>query len=81
MKLWVDEVKPAPDGYFWCKSVHSAIREIERNEIFFYIAPFPFKDSQIELIDIVHNTGHDSDFIKLLDWLKTTDRKYPIYIH
>ena len=21
MKLWVDDVRPAPDGYVWCKSV------------------------------------------------------------
>lgn len=21
MKLWIDDVRPAPAGYYWCKSV------------------------------------------------------------
>jgi hypothetical protein len=24
MKLWLDDVRPAPDGYFWVKSVNTA---------------------------------------------------------
>ena len=24
MKLWLDDVRPAPDGYVWCKSVNEA---------------------------------------------------------
>lgn len=29
MKLWVDDVRPAPDGYIWCKSVNEAIKVIQ----------------------------------------------------
>ena len=25
MKLWVDDVRPAPEGYVWCRSVRDAI--------------------------------------------------------
>jgi hypothetical protein len=25
MKLWIDDVRPAPEGYIWCKSVYDAI--------------------------------------------------------
>ena len=25
MKLWIDDVRPAPEGYIWCKSVYEAI--------------------------------------------------------
>ena len=25
MKLWVDDVRPAPEGYMWCKSIGSLI--------------------------------------------------------
>ena len=25
MKLWIDDVRPAPEGYVWCKSVYDAI--------------------------------------------------------
>ena len=24
MKLWIDDVRPAPEGYVWCKSVNEA---------------------------------------------------------
>lgn len=24
MKLWIDDVRPAPEGYVWCKSVIDA---------------------------------------------------------
>ena len=28
MKLWIDDVRPAPEGYEWCKSVNEAKRKI-----------------------------------------------------
>ena len=32
MKLWIDDIRPAPEGYIWCKSVKSAKKEIEKAE-------------------------------------------------
>lgn len=32
MKLWIDDVRPAPDGYRWCKSVNEATKFIENTE-------------------------------------------------
>lgn len=32
IKLWVDDVRPAPKGYKWVKSVNEAIKFIEANE-------------------------------------------------
>jgi hypothetical protein len=34
MKLWIDDVRPAPDGYIWAKSVMmaQAIIEVSENE-------------------------------------------------
>lgn len=32
MKLWIDDVRPAPEGYVWCKSVMDAQHVIEMNE-------------------------------------------------
>ena len=32
MKLWIDDVRPAPEGYIWCKSVNNAKGVIERTE-------------------------------------------------
>ena len=32
MKLWIDDVRPAPEGYVWCKSVNETKGVIERSE-------------------------------------------------
>ena len=32
MKLWIDDVRPAPLGYVWCKSVNEAKLTIENRE-------------------------------------------------
>lgn len=84
MKLWVDDVRPAPDGYVWCKSVCDAIYEIEGNEMYHWV-PEHINEDPIELIDLDHDAGDyakfGGDYIKLLDWLEETGRNYPIRIH
>lgn len=79
MRLWIDDVREAPVGYFWCKSVNEAKCWIEASEV--HLSAF----AAIELIDIDHDAGdyaHDGgDYIKLLDWLEETGRSYPIHIH
>ena len=81
MKLWVDDVRPAPDGYVWVKSVEDAIIEILLNDILSQEG----LGSEIELIDTDHDAGDyaydGGDYIKLLDWLEETGRNYPIRIH
>ena len=73
MKLWIDDVRPAPEGYYWLRTVIDAKFLI--NTI----------GDQIELIDIDHDAGDyacdGGDYIKLLDWLEETGRNYPIRIH
>ena len=90
MKLWVDDVRPAPPGYIWCHSVYRAIKEIEVFEQSsfddYYVENIPFdKLEKIEVIDMDHDAGdywqYGGDYIKLLDWLEETDRNYPIHIH
>ena len=77
MKLWIDDVRPAPVGYVWCKSVNETKEWIE-----YYINVNPDK---IELIDLDHDAGDyakdGGDYIKLLDWLEECGIKYPIRIH
>jgi hypothetical protein len=77
MKLWIDDVRPAPEGYVWCTTVNQAKSVIE-DEYAIYV-------SGIELIDIDHDAGSyaefGGDYIKLLDWLEETGRNYPIHIH
>ena len=77
MKLWIDDVRPAPEGYdIVCYAVNNAIATIKQLEHF---------HEPIELIDTDHDAGdyaqYGGDYIKLLDWLEETGRNYPIRIH
>ena len=76
MKIWVDDVRHAPDGYVWSKSVYDASCWINVQEN---------RNEPFELIDIDHDAGdyakYGGDYIKLLDWLEETGRNYPIRIH
>lgn len=77
MKLWIDDVRPAPEGYIWCKSVDMA-----KSVIIWY----SYRENEtVELIDIDHDAGDyaccGGDYIRLLDWLEETRRNYPIRIH
>jgi hypothetical protein len=82
MKLWIDDVRPAPAGYIWLKSVNLAKEAIIGNEKANTVNYFKYP---IVLIDIDHDAGDwafdGGDYIKLLDWLEETGRNYPIRIH
>ena len=76
MKIWIDDCRPAPEGYLHATSVYKAKAIIVRTER---------RQEEIELIDIDHDAGdyfqYGGDYIKLLDWLEETGRNYPIRIH
>ena len=77
MKLWVDDVRPAPEGYMWLDTVNKVKNCIVWQE--------EHSGESIDLIDIDHDAGvyavDGGDYIKLLDWLEETGRNYPIRIH
>ena len=82
MKLWIDDVRPAPEDYdlfhkdIWVRSVNSAINVIIVQENI---------GNPFTVIDIDHDAGDyvkdGGDYIKLLEWLENTGRSYPIHIH
>ena len=76
MKLWVDDVRTAPEGYKWCRTVNEAKWAINYAEEMFPKTNVPYY--KLEIIDIDHDAG---DYIKLLDWLEETGRNYPIRLH
>lgn len=88
MKIWVDDIRPAPEGYVWCKSVDETKECIEfaerqyakRNDVFYNCEQF-----KIELVDLDHDAGdcveYGGDYIEILNWLESTGRNYPIRIH
>lgn len=79
MKFWIDDIRPAPPGHCWCRSVNEA-----KTMIFLYEGTLDCANN-IELIDMDHDAGdyvkYGGDYIKLLDWLEETGRNYPIHIH
>ncbi len=87
IKLWIDDVRPAPPGHVWCQSVNEAKRVIPVIEYAFETVHFKKNNAAlaIQLIDIDHDAGDyvsdGGDYIKLLDWLEETGRSYPIRIH
>lgn len=84
MKIWVDDIRPAPEGYIWCKSVIDAKYMIETYSN--YIGGFSTRAHDIiELIDLDHDAGeyaqYGGDYIEIFHWLEETGRNYPIRIH
>ena len=80
MKLWIDDTRPAPNGYIWVKSVEAAKTAIWHYE-------HNMTDDNI-LIDLDHDAGDyvskGGDYIKLLDWLEAkgiVDTGYSFHIH
>ena len=80
MKLWIDDVRPAPEKCNWAKTVNEAKYHIE-----WWETHCKQYDKKGLIIDIDHDAGDyagdGGDYIKLLDWLEETGRNYPIRIH
>lgn len=76
MKIWVDDIRPAPNGYETVRSVNEAISLITGAEE---------AGTEIELLDLDHDLGDyypdGGDAIKLLDWLAERETFYPVKIH
>ena len=73
MRLWIDDVRTAPLGWVWIKTVNEAVAYIQE-----------YEDS-IEIISLDHDAGDyakwGGDYIKILDLLEENDMRYPIHIH
>lgn len=77
MKIWIDDVRPAPTGFFLCESTDKAIVTIEI---------LLERGKSIELIDIDHDAGsfaqYGGDYIEVLKWMeKEGINNIPIRIH
>lgn len=94
MKIWVDDIQPAPEGqgYITVKSVNLAKSLITTWESKCISLDSNDRDemlevfgSTIELIDLDHDAGEyavdGGDYIEILNWLEETGRNYPIRIH
>ena len=59
MKLWLDDVRPAPEGYVWCKSVNEARACILKNE--------DYACDHYSLAVRKFNNGNETEFFDQLD--------------
>lgn len=84
MKIWVDDIRPAPFGYRIARSVNEAKELIESYE-WMKIVSGGKHYYNIDLIDLDHDAGDyacdGGDYINILNWLEETGRSYPIRIH
>ena len=77
LKIWVDDVRPAPEGYVWLKSV---------NEVKKYLAdPHILCHYEISLIDLDHDAGDyakdGGDYIRILDYLEMVGYSGDLRLH
>lgn len=68
MKIWLDDLRPAPYGFVWCRSVNEAKRAIEEAE----------RSSSVELIDCDHDLGDYAHDKRVLAWTKVSRLFYLI---
>jgi transcriptional/translational regulatory protein YebC/TACO1 len=63
MKIWVDDVRPAPEGYVWCKSTAKTLDTL-----------FKYRFNEITEINLDHDAGDyakdGGDFIEVLNELE-----------
>lgn len=68
MKIWVDDMRPAPFGWIHCNTVNSTVELLQDVQKFGSL-------KAIEEISLDHDAGdfaHDGggDYIKILDWIE-----------
>ena len=62
-KIWVDDIRPAPEGYVWCRSTNETIAAL-----------FKYRFNEITEINLDHDAGQfaadGGDFIAVLNELE-----------
>ena len=76
LNIWLDDIRPAPNGYVWVKSVNQAKRMIIAAEMSY---------EEIFELNLDHDlgdyAGDGGDAICLVRWLAETERYYFIKLH
>lgn len=76
MRIWLDDIRKAPEGFVHAHSV---------NEAKLLVIECENTGEDIDLLDLDHDLGdyydQGGDAIKLLDWLAERGVFYPVRIH
>lgn len=88
MKIWVDDIRPAPAGYVWYHECGEAITFLEH---YFSLIQNGFSPRPVEVLDLDHDAGDyfelSGDYIEILKWLEekshldNIDVNFPIHFH
>ena len=75
LRIWVDDIRPAPAGYIWLKSVNETIQYLSNVS----------DGYAIELIDLDHDAGDfakdGGDYVRILDYLELVGYDGDLRIH
>lgn len=75
MKIWVDDIRTAPTGYYWCKSTEHTIATIKHL--------LNWGHSIIE-VNLDHDAGdfaaEGGDYIQVMNWMEELQNEYLIPI-
>lgn len=82
MKIWVDDMRPAPPGYLWVKDTDTAIYLLKARDL----VNRNGKYCHYELIDLDHDAGDyaskGGDYIEILKWMESHNvNDIPIRLH
>ena len=84
MKIWVDDVRPAPEGYVWCLTTNEA-KVVISNIMALQGITYNETAPTIELLDLDHDAGDfaisGGDYVQVLDWLEKQSWTIPIRLH
>lgn len=84
MKIWVDDVRQAPEGYVWCQTTNE-VKHIIQHVMSMRFIQHTENLPTIELLDLDHDAGElarwGGDYIKILDWLEKQGWSFPIRLH
>lgn len=64
LKIWVDDLRPAPEGYEWCKNFRSAIATI---------ICFALYEGGIDILDLDHDLGDGQSGYDIAKYLVEND--------
>lgn len=71
MKLWIDDVRPAPDGWLWAKTSSEALFYFALSSIFNNM--MEDDSSTIREISFDHDLGGDDTTRPVVNWLVEND--------
>ena len=81
-KIWVDDIRPAPEGYYWVKTV-----DLCKDLLRWHKIPSRLGTKLlIEEISLDHDAGdyfqYGGDYIKILDYMEELEiNDIPIHLH